>query len=692
MNGLKWLHVITISIFVSLFYGPAAYALRSDWVGDKRVAVRLITASDTTGGDTLLAGLEFRYEPGWHGYWRTPGDAGIAPQFNWTASKNLAGEQVAWPAPTRLEVEGLQNSIYSGDFVLPVILHLANSHAKTKVAVVVDYAACAQICVPEHARLDLSIEPGDAARSTEADVIAEASAKIPGRPELSGVQPSGIFFENNGSHRSLVLYLRSKSIPFENPDLFVEGAGAGLPPAPKVEFEDDRRMARLSALLPDNLVLPAALTLTFVDGDRSFEFQVPPNAAQFSSRDKSELPFILGIALIGGLFLNLMPCVLPVLSIKLFGLASQAGRESLVIRRCAAATAFGIVASFMVLAICLAGLKLAGAAVGWGIQFQQPWFLAGMTTVTFLFAASFFEWLTIPLLPPMWPFRPVRTRRPETAAFLSGIFSTLLATPCSAPFVGTAAGFALALGPIEIVAVFLCLGIGMAVPFLALAARPELSAWLPRPGAWMEWLRRGLGILLLVTGLWLLSVLWSLSGLATALAVGTTAGSMLSLLALAARRPSSDRPLWLAVTTVALGCAAVLVAINPPLPPPQKQTDVEHWQPFDPSAIQPLVASGKIILVDVTASWCLTCKVNELTSFSSPAVEEALAGAQVVRMRADWTRPDPLIEAYLRSFGRVGIPFDAVFGPQQPTGLPLPEILTPSIILKALNEARVGSR
>ena len=687
MKGFRSLHVIAASIFSLLIYGPTAHALQSNWVGDKRVAVRLITASDTTSGNTLLAGLEFRYEPGWHGYWRTPGDAGIAPQFNWTASENLASEQVAWPAPTRLEIQGLQNSVYVGDIVLPVTLQLADSHATTNVSLVVDYAACAQICVPEHARLDLGLAPGDATQSTDAEAISKAFAKIPGRPEVSGVQSSPSYIENDGLHRHLVVSLRSKSLPFDHPDLFVEGAGAGLPPAPKVLFADGRRTAKFSVLLSDNVVSLDTLTLTLVDGDRSFEFQMPPTAALFSSQDKSELLIILCIALVGGLILNLMPCVLPVLSIKLFGLARYAGQESRVVRRAAAATASGIIAAFLLLAICLVGLKLAGAALGWGIQFQQPWFLSAMAVVAFLFAASFFEWLIIPLPQALSSFRSDSTRSPQVTAFLSGMFSTLLATPCSAPFVGTAVGFALARGPIEILAVFLCLGIGMAGPFLAVAARPELSSWLPRPGPWMKWLRRGLGMLLLGTGLWLLTVLSSLSGLATALAVGATAAVMLSLLALAARRRSSERLLWPAIAMVALSCVAVMITVYPFLTEPRKPASTEQWQAFDPSEIQALVASGKIVLVDVTASWCLTCKVNELTSFSDPAVQKAIADAAVVRMRADWSRPDPLIKAYLRGFGRAGIPFDAVYGPQEPEGLALPEILTPSVVLSALGEA-----
>jgi len=289
MIGFRSLQVIAASIFMLLIYDSTGHALQSNWVGDNRVAVRLITASDTTSGNTLRAGLEFQYEPGWHGYWRTPGDAGIAPQFNWTASENLADEQVAWPAPTRLDIRGLQNSVYWGNIVLPITLHLADSRAKTNISVVVDYAACAQICVPEHARLDLGLAPGAAAPSMQAEAILKAFTAIPGRPDVSGVQLSDVHFENNGPHRYLVLSLRSKSIPFDHPDLFVEGAGAGLPPAPTVLFEDGRRTAKFSVKLPDNLVSPDTFTVTLVDGDRSFEFQVPPTAAPFSSREKSEL-------------------------------------------------------------------------------------------------------------------------------------------------------------------------------------------------------------------------------------------------------------------------------------------------------------------------------------------------------------------------------------------------------------------
>jgi len=220
---------------------------------------------------------------------------------------------------------------------------------------------------------------------------------------------------------------------------------------------------------------------------------------------------VLIAALLGGLILNLMPCVLPILSIKLFALARYAGAERRAARRGAVATALGIISSFLLLAAVLSGLKLSGTSLGWGIQFQQPWFLALMAAVTTLFAASFFEWLPIRLPQIFAGAAGASARGPLAEAFLGGALATLLATPCSAPFVGTAVGFALARNPAEILVVFASLGVGMALPFLVVAAAPGLVAWLPRPGVWMVRLRHSLGVLLLGTALWLLFTLWQVA-------------------------------------------------------------------------------------------------------------------------------------------------------------------------------------
>ena len=427
------------------------------------------------------------------------GDSGIAPVLDWSGSRNADSAHVAWPAPHRLVVEGLQNGVYEGDFVLPVEIEVADPKAASTLAVAIDYAACSKICIPIHADLSLSLPLGPS-DGPEAAGIAAARASVPGVPAAAGFVVQSVTSQASGSAAKLVVTLRSTTTPFAAPDLFVEGAGDGLPPAPAVTLADDRHTATLTSALPTGWTPATPLTLTVVDGSRAAEFIGP--SVRMTTGVTPWLT-VLASALLGGLILNLMPCVLPILSIKLFGVARHAGAGRRAVRLGFVATALGIVACFLALATALVGLKLSGATLGWGIQFQQPWFLAGMAVLTTLFAASFFEWLPMGI-PQIFVRQGSASHGALVEAFLAGVFSTLLATPCSAPFVGTAIGFALAGGPKEILAVFLCLGLGMAAPFLAAALFPATVAWLPRPGPWMLRLRQGLGLLLLGTAVWLL--------------------------------------------------------------------------------------------------------------------------------------------------------------------------------------------
>ncbi len=299
-----------------------AGAAATAWVGTERAAVRLVTATDGAGqSSTVSAGLEFRYGDGWHGYWRTPGDAGIAPQFGWAGSENVAGSAVAWPAPHRLDISGLQNAVYTGRFILPVTVTLAAPGAATRLVLALDYAACANICVPIHADLSLPLPPGGA-RSAEAGALAAALAMVPGTPAAAAFDIRQQTVTPDGTGRRLTLILRSRGAPFHHPDLFVELPDGGLPPAPTVTLDDDGRTATLTAALPDaSTTVP---TLTVVDGERAAE--IPAGVGEpVGDVGSHELPAILAIALLGGLILNVMPCVLPILSLKLSGVARHAG-------------------------------------------------------------------------------------------------------------------------------------------------------------------------------------------------------------------------------------------------------------------------------------------------------------------------------------------------------------------------------
>ncbi|HKP26327.1 MAG TPA: thioredoxin family protein, partial [Dongiaceae bacterium] len=347
---------------------------------------------------------------------------------------------------------------------------------------------------------------------------------------------------------------------------------------------------------------------------------------------------VLGIALLGGLLLNVMPCVLPVLLLKLTGVLDLRGREQSQLRGAFLSTAAGIVTSFLVLAGGLAALKLAGASVGWGIQFQQPAFLAFMAIVCLMFAANVWGLFQIPM--PAFVGRvavasDARAGNEHAKSFFTGVLATALATPCSAPFVGTAVGFALSRGTMEIMLIFLALGLGLALPYVAVAAAPQLVGFLPRPGPWMRWLKRLMGLTLVGTAIWLMSVIGVQTGV---LNVGSlTRGD-------------------------------------------------SYWVAFDEAAIDGYVAQNKVVFVDVTADWCITCQANKKLVIDQQPVAGRLENSGVVAMQADWTNPDPKIADFLGRHGRYGIPFNVVYGPGAPAGIVLPELLTAEAVTAALDQ------
>ena len=668
-----------------------ALAAATVWVGDDHAAARLVTATDAVGtATTVEAGLEIRLAPGWHAYWRTPGDAGVPPTVDWSGSGNLARADIAWPSPSRYSLQGFETAAYRDHVLLPIAMTLAQPGRPLSVHALVNWAACANICVPYSTKLDRTLPAGPAAPSAEARLIAAAQARVPQRLAAAGIELLSADAVGAGTDTALVVKLRSTGATFKAPDLFVEGLDKGSPGRPQAALSQSGHAVQLAVPIRDadaaDLV-GKKLILTLVDGSRAAEFGATPQPGA-PARRAARLWSIVAIALLGGLVLNAMPCVLPVLSLKLLSVASHAGAERRQLRLGLLTTALGVLASFMLIAAVLVALKASGAAIGWGIQFQWPWFIAAMAVVTVLFAASLWGWL--PILLPRFAYQAaeVRGATPYAEAFLTGAFATLLATPCSAPFVGTAVGFALAQGPAEIATVFGALGVGMAAPYLAVAGFPQLVRLLPRPGRWMNGLRVVLGFALAGTGIWLLFVLAALSGPRTALATAAALAVVLVLLALKSRRVIPAGAGRLAGSaTAALIALAVLWPAFAGVAAPGAAMAAGRWRSFDPGAIRQLVGEGKTVFVDVTAAWCLTCKVNEAAVLDREPVAARLFGADVVAMRGDWTRPDPRLTHYLESFGRYGIPFNAVYGPGRPDGVLLPELLTAGAVQQALDRA-----
>lgn len=663
----------------------AARAAATDWIGDGNAAVRLLTATEAIGGiDRVTLALEFRFAPGWHGYWRTPGEAGLPPTLDWTGSQNLISADLRYPAPKRAVLLGIETFAYEQALVLPIEAKLLDAGQALPLKLGVDYLACAEICVPYRADLALTLPPGAGSPAPEAARIAEGLALLPGSAEAAGVTVEDAAISGDRLRLTLVFAAPLTAAERAGLDLFLEGPASLTAPRPEMSGS----ASRLSLEMPlkgasAEEILKAGLTGTLVAGERRAEFPITPVLA---AAPAGNWAVMLGLALLGGLILNLMPCVLPVLSLKLLGLVGSSGRARAAVRGDLLAAAAGILVSFLVLAGAASALKLAGGAVGWGIQFQQPWFLAGMIGVLALFAGSLLggREIALPVAVSSWAGGIGRGSRGES--FLSGMVATLLATPCSAPFVGTAVGFALAQGPGAIFAIFGALALGFAAPFLLLAIFPGWVRFLPKPGAWMLWVKRGFGLALLATGGWLLTVLAALVDPAALAAVG-----LLALILIAAMI-RLRRGLAVAVFAGLAGIAALpsLAARWAP-PPAPVQTRDALWQPWSPDRLADARTGGKIVFLDVTADWCLTCKANKLAVLDRDAIRTALAAPGTLALRADWTRPNPEIAAFLNRHGRYGIPFNIVYGPDAPEGILLPELLTLEAVEAALKRAGAKS-
>lgn len=708
--GRLGLRLVWSLAFLAVF-GGTAEAAGSSWAVHDEAHVRLVAAGDTAGETgNLTLGVHFRIEPGWKINWRSVGDAGLATSVDWAGSENLARPELLWPLPHRFSIFGLETFGYSGEVVLPVKAEVERAGERVRLRATVRYLACKDICIPHDDVLTLDLPAGPDTPSRDGFLISRFQALVPGDGSAVGLSLEEAVLAGSATAPVLQVAVLSTA-RFEAPDVFVEGPPGFSFAKPEIRVGEDGRRATLSVATanhtPDDGVLEGKrLTLTVTDGERGMEqpviarFGTPLEGAGNPASPPIDvgstaptLLGILGLAFLGGLILNLMLCVLPVLSMKLLSVVSQGGRARRDVRMSFVASAAGILFSFLLLAGGAVALKAGGVAIGWGIQFQQPLFLIAMTLLVTLFAYNLFGVFEIGL--PGW-VGSLGARAGGHGAethslgghFMTGALATALATPCSAPFLGTAVGFALARGAGEIFLIFAVLGLGLALPYLLVATAPGLAAHLPRPGAWMVTVRRILGIALLATTLWLLSVLAAQTGTLAAIVTGVVLLAISFTLWFRRDGYGMRQRVSLGMAgLLAVSAFAVPASLAIPKDTASSPAAVDHWQSFDEGRIPSLVAEGKVVFVDVTADWCITCQANKRLVLDRAAVAERLASDNVVAMRGDWTSPSDEIMRYLESFGRYGIPFNAVYGPGTPDGIALPELLTVNTVTDALNRA-----
>lgn len=715
--NLKILRTIFVGLYASLavvagVWSTDAHAAASEWAEEQQTAARFIAARDALGDDgQVRAGLQFSLQPHWKVYWRSPGDAGYPPQLDFTGSENVSMTELSWPIPERFSVIGLETLGYQDEVVFPFTMAAIDPTKPAKLVARLNYLTCNDVCIPYEANLEMTVPPGDGVPTEYTHAIGKFESKVPNTPQAARLDIASLDIE--ASEKSIYLVARATSdIPLKDPDLFLEGpveSGLGFS-RPNVDIAEDGMSATMrvsvwgySGTPDENLskVIDTPFVLTLRDGPRAAETYFKTNdtvtrvdaSIYKTSEDIADRAFLtmLMFAFLGGLILNLMPCVLPVLSIKFLSVVKHGGAASGPVRTSFLASAAGVITTFMIIAAALIGLKQAGAVIGWGIQFQQPWFLISMAFLVVLFACN------------LWGFFEVRlpgavNNASHKAAqgsgvggnFLQGMFATLLATPCSAPFLGTAVGFALARGTTEIMTIFFFLGLGLAAPYLLIAAVPKLATQLPKPGPWMDKLKIVLGFALAATAVWLLAVIAGVSGLGVAIATGFALAFVAGWLGWFVKiAPEMRRatPFALVFVTAAPLVNAYVGDMDGPLDTDTPSISKIAWAPFDPDVIQALVKSGKFVFVDVTADWCITCQVNKRLVLERGRILELMRSPDVVAMQADWTRPNDQIAEYLASFGRYGIPFNAVYGPTALDGYALPELLTTDIVLDGFKQS-----
>jgi suppressor for copper-sensitivity B len=693
-----------------------ALAVSSAWFEHDHGAVRLISGQVNAGtGEKLELGLQFRMKLGWKVYWRSPGDAGFPPQVSWVGSTNFAGAALGWPAPKRFSVLGFETLGYKDEVTFPIDASVFEAGKAVDLKARVRFLTCDDICVPYETNFKLTLPAGPDINTIESGTISVWRGKVPNVSEPAVLSIERAEIAGSGTDQALIVRITGMDA-LKNPDLFVEGPDdyGFKKPVVQIASVGNEALMRIGVQPPkraDARLAGETVTLTLVDGDRAIERKLkleqaastagafPASAGGASAGgggDGAGYGFlaILGLAILGGLILNLMPCVLPVLSIKLLTVVSHGGEAPAKIRAGFLASAAGILACFLLLGTVAVALQSAGLAAGWGIQFQQPAFLAFMIAVITLFACNMWGLFEI-RLPGAVADAAVNAGSDsgghETGLrghFLTGAFATLLATPCTAPFLGTAVGFALSRGPVEIYAVFIALGIGLALPWIVVAAFPVLANKLPKPGHWMITLKRILSIALIGTAVWLLSVLWFQIGSA---ATGIVASLMIAIaFSIWQYRHLGDKARFATWIVVGLLTAISMVGAHSFIGSGEDRVaaaDDKTWRKFDLAAVAAEVAKGNTVFVDVTADWCLTCQVNKSLVLNRGRVAEILGAGTIIAMKADWTKPDPAISAYLKSFGRYGIPFNVVYGPSMPRGVLLPEILTESSVLAAFEKA-----
>ncbi len=675
-----------VCALAALAFPSVSDAAESAAVQSPRAIVTLVSEADAVApGATVRLGLRQRLAEHWHTYWKNPGEAGAPTEVRLTLPEGAEAGEIAWPGPQRIAANAAVSYGYEGEIVLPIAVTVpaaARPGEDFAVEAQADWLVCAEECIPESGSFRLVLPVADAVRPAEgevADAFRAADARMP--------QPSPWPVEMLAWSDGLRLRLAGEGLSAAtHAEVFPDGWGL-IDPAqpPRLSRTADDRLDLALSLGPafdPTQALTGVLALTDGSGASrwfALDARLGAPAAGAAAEAPRSAWTLAAFAFLGGLILNLMPCVFPVLAMKATAVARLGGGPAREVRLSALLYTLGILTAFTALAALLLTLRAGGAAVGWGFQFQSPVFIAAMAWLLMAVGLNLSGVFEVRA-----PGLAISDRRGHSGSFFTGLLAVVVATPCTAPFMGVAIGAALTLPPAVCLALFLAMGLGLAAPYALLAVVPGLAALLPRPGMWMVRLRQAMAFPMYGSAAWLVWVLARqtgddglLAGLAGAVLVGFAA--WLLGLAQGGARPRVSGGL-------AAAAAVALVALLPRLDAeagPSPRAEAGGGERFTAERLQTLRDAGTPVFVNMTADWCLSCLVNERVALSTDAVQAALKDRGVVYLKGDWTRQDPEITAFLRGFGRDGVPFYALYASGGPPTV-LPPVLTETAMLDAI--------
>ena len=655
--------------------------------------VQLVAPEDEIypGGNNQI-GLYFKLEPGWHVYWKNAGDAGGPPRIRWTLPDGVTAGPLQFPAPKRLPLGPLMDFGYEDEVLYPMKLDVAPrvKNGKAVLDANVDWLVCREVCLPGKAELKLMLQlssdkpPVVSGSSEDAALMQRLASTLP-QPLPPSVK---VAFQptQDGFRLGIESGKRETAAQFfpADQDTLANAAPEKVTSTPRgavMELKKDANLATNPKQLNGVLEL---------SGGRAYVLAaLPGTVAAPVELDWGVMAKTSALAFLGGLLLNLMPCVFPVLFLKGLALCQSGSEERHRLRMHGFVYAAGILVSFWILVGALLGLRAAGASLGWGFQFQSPVFLALMAGLLFFLGLSLAGQFEIGLSLTS-AGGSLAAKQGYAGSFFTGVLAVVVATPCTAPFMGAAIGYALAQPAIVTFCVFTAIALGLAVPYVALTLQPAWTRLLPKPGAWMEILRQAISVPIFGTVIWLALIL------AQAYGAAVLAALLVCLLLLAVAGWFLGR--WPAQRWATIIAAAILLCVigisayapgnlaaAPEVQTTGQQTQ-QQWEPWSRDAVSKYQSQGRPVLVDFTASWCLSCQVNERVALSQPSVKQALQSANVALLRADWTRHDEAITQALAALDRSGVPAYALYVPGQSEPQMLPEVLTPGIVLDAVGK------